>query len=99
MGVWGNGLLQNDSAADVYDAYFSLFNSGLSHQSINTELETRYFVDDPDEQNEYWIAIAKAQWECGVIEQTTIEKIKGIIEKEAHSSEWPNAKKTSLDFA
>ena len=67
MGTWGAGILEDDLARDVYDAYLDEFDGGRGDAEIVAQLSKR-FADSlacPDEGPVFWLAVAHGQWECG----------------------------------
>ena len=82
MGTWGTGLSSNDTFEDIYSEFFEMYNNGLDVPEItknvlsaNIELQSDY-----EDQHSFWFALAKAQWECGTLDQNVYEKVKSIIE-------------------
>ena len=72
MGAWGTAISSNDTYADIHDEFFELYNDGLevdeiSKQLINKNQET---INDPDDCNNFWFALVKAQWECKQLDKT-----------------------------
>src|SRR5689334_18779357 len=82
MGTWGTGLSSNDTYADIYDSFFELYNDGLNVDEISKKLikENQEIIDDQDDANNFWFALAKAQWECKDLNREILEKVRHIIE-------------------
>ncbi len=82
MGAWGIGISSNDTYADIYDEFFELYNEGLDVQSITTKLleANQEIINEPDDCNHFWFALAKAQWECKQLDKEVFDKVKSIIE-------------------
>jgi hypothetical protein len=99
MGTWGTGLSSNDTFEDIYSEFFELYNKGIDLPEItnnilsaNIELQSDY-----EDQNSFWFALAKAQWDCGSLDQTVYEKVKSIIESGDDLKLWIELNGTSND--
>src|SRR5689334_23072110 len=81
MGTWGTGIEENDSFADIYDDYFDLYNRGLSEPEISRRLTSMHqeTIDLREDSNNFWFALAKAQWECKVLDTKVFAKVKEIV--------------------
>ncbi|NNV55089.1 hypothetical protein [Limnovirga soli] len=82
MGAWGTAISSNDTYADIYDEFFALYNEGLSVEDISKKLiaDNQEIINEPDDCNNFWFAIAKAQWECKEPNTEILEKVRKIIE-------------------
>jgi len=82
MGTWGTALLSDDFALDIYDNYMEHYNDGLAHEAIREQLldEFAEALIDPDEEPVFWLALAKAQWECGALQDDVYQRVKAIVE-------------------
>jgi hypothetical protein len=69
VGTWGVGVLQGDLAADVHGEYLGQYDAGKTAEEIVALLKASHSVafGDADEAGVVWLAIAKAQWECGAV--------------------------------
>lgn len=90
MSSWGTGVLEDDLASDVYDDYMDLFDSKKEHSAIKYEVENNYreSIEDSDEKYSYWLGLAKAQWECGALEDGVFQKVIGFIDSEESLKQW-----------
>ncbi|WP_421976933.1 hypothetical protein [Roseivirga seohaensis] len=90
MGSWGTGISSNDTYADVYSLFFDLYNDGLEVVEISTKLisENQEILSDPEDCNNFWFALAKAQWECKLLNEDVYNRIKSIIETGADLEVW-----------
>lgn len=81
MGAWGTGISSNDTYADIYDEFFELYNDGLKVSDITKKLfeANQEIINEPDDCNNFWFALAKAQWECKQLDKQVFEKVKSII--------------------
>src|SRR6186713_1973971 len=99
MGTWGTGLSSNDTFEDIYSEFFEMYNNGLEVPEItknilsdNIELQSDY-----EDKNSFWFALAKAQWECGTLDQAVYEKVKSIIKNGDNLKLWVELNGTSND--
>lgn len=90
MGAWGTAISSNDTYADIYGIFFDLYNDGLSVEEISKKLiaDNQDTINDPDDANNFWFALAKAQWECKQLDNNIFEKVKHIIETDADIEVW-----------
>lgn len=90
MSSWGTGLLEDDLALDVYDDYMTLFDSKKDHSTIRRQLENKYSesIENNEEKYFYWLAFAKAQWECGALENDILQKVTDFIDSEESLEQW-----------
>lgn len=81
MGTWGVGLLTDDTAVDVYGEYMDKYNDGVDHAAIRKVLEEDFadYLEDDDDGPVFWIALALAQWECGVLAPDVQERVSSLI--------------------
>lgn len=82
MGSWGTGITSNDTYEDINHDFFELYNQGLNVPKITERLikENQELIDSHEDQNDFWITIAKAQWECKALDQKIHTRIKNIVE-------------------
>ena len=82
MGAWGTAISSNDTYADIYGEFFDLYNDGQSVEDISKKLITdnQETINEPDDSNNFWFALAKAQWECKQLDNDILERVKQIIE-------------------
>jgi len=66
MGAWGTAISSNDTYADIYGEFFDFYNDGLDVAEISQKLiaANQETINDKDDCNNFWFALAKAQWEC-----------------------------------
>lgn len=100
MGSWGTGISSNDTFVDVYGEFFDLYNDGREVSEISEKLikENQELVDDVDDRNNFWFALAKAQWECKQLDKNLFEKIKNIIESGSDLEVWRNLEADEKDI-
>ncbi len=90
MGAWGTAISSNDTYADVYSEFFDLYNDGLPVEEISKKLisTNQELINDPEDSNNFWFALAKAQWECKQLDLDIFERVKNIIETGADLEVW-----------
>lgn len=90
MGAWGIAISSNDTYADVYDEFFDLYNDGQSVEDISKKLiaDNQETINEPDDSNNFWFALAKAQWECKQLDTEILERVKEIIETGSDLEIW-----------
>jgi|SRR5580700_1364549 hypothetical protein len=98
MGAWGPEILQDDVAADVYADFMERFEEGMSLVEIRSELEVEYaeYLDDEDDMPVFWLAIARAQWECGGLQADVLAAVKHIIDSGTGLERWEEAGEAAL---
>lgn len=90
MGAWGTAISSNDTYADIYSEFFDLYNDGLDVEEISKRLiaENQETINDKDDCNNFWFALAKAQWECKLLDNDIFYRVKKIIETGADLEVW-----------
>ncbi len=90
MGSWGTAISSNDTYADVHSAFFDLYNEGLEVVEISKKLiaENQDIIKDPDDCNNFWFALAKAQWECKQLDPKLFLQVKEVIETGSDLDVW-----------
>ncbi|TAF99711.1 MAG: hypothetical protein EAZ43_15305 [Betaproteobacteria bacterium] len=82
MGTWGRGILQDDLASDVYSEFMDAYNKGDECSAISSRLLIEYGAS-PNELDEdfvpFWLALAKALWECGALDEQTASVCRQIV--------------------
>lgn len=90
MGAWGTAISSNDTYADIYDEFFDLYNDGQFVEDISRKLiaDNKETINEPDDSNNFWFALAKAQWECKQLDAEILERVKEIIQKGSGLEVW-----------
>lgn len=90
MGAWGTAISSNDTYADIYGEFFDLYNEGLDVTEISRKLiaNNQETINDTDDSNNFWFALAKAQWECKQLDKEIFVRVKTIIETGADLEVW-----------
>ncbi len=90
MGTWGNSILADDDAQDVYYHYRRLANEGKQHREVLQEMK-RVWADslqDSDDGPVFWLATAKAQWEYGALDGQVLAEVTKIVERGLGLDRW-----------
>lgn len=90
MGTWGTGISSNDVYEDINYEFFELYNQGMEVSAITEKLikENKELIDSHEDQNNFWITIAKSQWECKALDPKIYNRIKDIVESEKDFELW-----------
>jgi hypothetical protein len=90
MGVCGTAISSNDTYADIYGKFFDHYNNGLDVAEISKKLITdnQETINDKDDCNNFWFALAKAQWECKQLDKDIFDRVKKVIETGADLEVW-----------
>lgn len=90
MGAWGTAISSNDTYADVSGEFFDLHNDGQSVEDISRKLiaDNQETINEPDDSNNFWFALAKAQWECKQLDTELLDRVKQIIETGSDLEVW-----------
>lgn len=99
MGTWGTNIGSNDEFCEVYDEFFSLYNQGYEIKDIREALleNYKYFVENEEISNEFWFALAKAEWECKELEQSVYKRVEEIINTDKDLKIWSQLDATEKD--
>lgn len=100
MGDWGTAISSNDTYADIHGAFFDLYNAGFEIDEISKRLvvDNEEIINDTDDCNNFWFALAKAQWECKRLDEQLFDKVKKIIESETDLEVWRQLDATPKDI-
>lgn len=94
MGTWNTGILENDSAMDVYGFFEKLYNKqALDIESIKAQTLTKFGLlnehNDAVYGNEGWLAYALICWECKALDERTLQVVKEILkDRQSIAEEW-----------
>lgn len=90
MGAWGNGVMDNDTSSNIYEDFMELFNEGQDPNIVSEKLlhENQELIENPDDCNNFWFALAFAQWETKSLNSVVFDKVKDIIESENDLTVW-----------
>jgi len=92
MGTWGFNILDDDFVRDVYDDYMEAFNVKVPADEIMRELLNEHPSDIDDEDDDegalFWLAVAKAQWDCGHLQPDVVARVRRIVEEGLGLENW-----------
>jgi len=91
MGAWGTGILQDDAALDIYQDYLRRWDDGEeSAVSIRAGIAEDFAdaFEDGEDGPVSWLALAQAQWECGVLQADILAKAEEIVVDGSDLKQW-----------
>src|SRR5688572_4682365 len=90
MGVIGMGLHDDDTAADVRDAWRELVASGVDASEATTRLEAEWVTEllDPDVAGPFWLALADTQWKAGQLETRVLDRARAVLSGSEEIDRW-----------
>ena len=90
MGTWNTSIKGNDASSDIYSGFFDSYNDGKSPEEISKKLFADYqeVLDNPQDCNNFWFALALAQWETKSLDEKVYKKVKKIIESGKDLKVW-----------
>lgn len=100
MGTWGTGISSNDIYEDINYKFFELYNQGMEVSAITEKLiqENKELIDSHEDQNNFWITIAKSQWECKSLDPKVLNRIKDIVESGKDIELWKELDASQSDL-
>lgn len=100
MGTWGTAISSNDTYADIFGSFFELYNEGLEVSEISKKLIANNpdLINDKEDCNNFWFALAKAQWECKELENQLLEKVEQIIVSNSDIENWKDLGSNEKDI-
>lgn len=90
MGTWGPAIQSNDTSADIYYLFFDRFQKGHDVKEISAQLisENQDTIADEDDSANFWLALAKAQWETGQLDPLILSRVEDIITNDKDLEAW-----------
>ncbi len=90
MGTWNTSIKGNDASSDIYSDFFDLYNDGKNPVEISKKLFADYkeVLDNPHDCNNFWFALALAQWETKSLDKEVLKKVTELIESENDLKVW-----------
>lgn len=81
MGTWGTGILDDDLARDVYDAYLAAAHQGTAPPAIVEAVRQMHASElaDPDQDAVFWLAAAHAQRDLGDLRPDVRSRVEHIV--------------------
>ncbi|SFU67504.1 hypothetical protein SAMN05216480_112138 [Pustulibacterium marinum] len=100
MGSWGTGISSNDIYEDINYKFFELYNEGMEVSAITERLikENKELIDSHEDQNNFWITIAKSQWECKALDPKIYNQIEDIVKSEKDIELWKELDASKSDL-
>lgn len=100
MGTWGTGISSNDVYEDINYEFFELFNQGMEVSAITEKLikENKELIDSHEDSINFWITIAKSQWECKSLDLKIFNRIKDIVESGKDIELWKELESSTSDL-
>ena len=100
MGTWGTGMTSNDTFCEVYERFFEYYNGDYEIEKISGILEKDFSetLSLQEVANEYWFALAKAQWDIGCMQDAVKEKVRSVVISEADLKLWKELGGTEKDI-
>jgi hypothetical protein len=100
MGNWGTSISSNDTYEDIFYTFFDLYNNGLAADEVTSQIHSHFQEerDSYEDANNFWFALAKAQWDCGSLEKDVLEKVKSIIVDKKDIQLWRELEATNNDI-
>lgn len=101
MGCWGMGITQSDEYCEVYERFMEDYAEGKAVADITHDLLEEYleqFEPDDGVLHDVYFALGKAQWMCGGISDTLLERIRQIVENEENIRFYRELEATEKDL-
>ena len=80
MGRSGPKILDDDAVCDVYGAYVDGYDRGADPAALREEIFRDFgeMLEDPDEGPAFWLGLAKAQHECGALQDDVLRWVEDM---------------------
>ncbi|MGV6861418.1 MAG: hypothetical protein ACWA41_06585 [Putridiphycobacter sp.] len=103
MGVFGIGILDNDDALDIKEAFYTLFNQKQEIDKIKQSVVNQYglIIDGQpiiEDQTNSWLAYGLCLWEVGQLDAETMSVIDLIINEEIDLKNWKENDASEADL-
>lgn len=100
MGTWGTGISSNDIYEDINYEFFDLYNQGIDVSEITKKLITDHkeLIASREDQNNFWLTIAKAQWECKALDSKVLERVQTIVDSDNDIELWKELDASQSDL-
>ena len=100
MGTWGTGISSNDVYEDINYEFFDLYNRGIDVSEITEKLMTDHkeLIASPEDQNNFWLTIAKAQWECKALDSKVLKRVQTIVDSDSDIKLWKELDASQSDL-
>jgi hypothetical protein len=82
MGTWGTAISSNDTYEDIFSEFMDLYDDGLEPSEISKKIinQNTDLTEDYEDKNNFWFALAMAQWQCKSLDPDLFHRVKAIIE-------------------
>lgn len=82
MGTWGTAISSNDTYEDIFSEFMDLYDDGLEPSEISKKIinQNTDLTEDYEDKNNFWFALAMAQWQCKSLDPDLFQRVKAIIE-------------------
>ena len=82
MGTWGTAISSNDTYEDIFSEFMDLYDDGLEPSEISTRIinQNSELIEDIEDKNNFWFALAMAQWQCKSLAPDLFQRVKTIVE-------------------
>ena len=99
MGAWGVKIFQSDVALDVKEEFKAELLRGRSdEEALQTILEScRDFVNDSEDQYDFWFAIASYSYDLGHLLPEVKEKAVSLIDDGGDLERWEGREKAKRE--
>ena len=93
MGTWGTGILDDDLARDVYDAYLAGVKQGVPPPTIVENLRATHGgeLTDAAQDAVLWLAVAHAQRDLGDVQPDVRGRVEHIVQAKIGLEPWLEA--------
>lgn len=82
MGTWGTAISSNDTYVDIFSEFMDLYDDGLEPSEISSRIinQNSDLIEDFEDKNNFWFAMAMAQWQCKSLDPDLFNRVKTIID-------------------
>lgn len=93
MGTWGTGILDDDLARDVHDAYCAAVERGGVPATIIDALRRIHAAEltEPGPDAVFWLAVAQAQRDLGAVQRDVHDRVEHIVRARVGLEAWEEA--------
>lgn len=90
MGTWGPAISSNDVYEDVYREFMDLYDEGLESEEISKRVidNNSELINSYEDENNFWFALAMAQWQCRSLDPELYQQVKQIVETSKDIKLW-----------
>lgn len=86
MGTWGSGINENDTAFDVTETFFEMYNSGMQPDQIHKEIFEQFAdsLNDTEDCDNVLFPLAECLWKVCALDNDTLQTVRERIESGAN---------------